>query len=53
MLSENEEGVVVDEFYGEDGVPALEDWFEEEFLLFEGGLIEMTFLNDELSSISE
>ncbi len=36
MLSENEESVMADEFYRENGVSALEDRLEEEFLLFKG-----------------
>jgi len=34
VFSEHKESVVADEFYGKDWISALENWFEEEFLLF-------------------
>lgn len=53
MLPQHEEEIITDELYGKDGVPSLEDGFEQKFLLFQGSFIEKTLLDHQFPTISD
>lgn len=53
MLPQHEEEIFADKLYRKYGVSSFKDRFEQKFLLLQGGLIEETFLNHELSPVSD